>query len=106
MVMVTGVPRIMIAGIALSVLYGLALHILHKNQKPWQFFLSHHKRAAGGIARLLKINLQKRGFSVFLDTDNLTDLTKLFTFVRDTETLVVLATPGILARKWCIGEAL
>eukprot|EP00439_Symbiodinium_sp_Y106_P028760 s5243_g3.t1 len=55
---------------------------------------------------LLKIQLQQSGygFSVFLDTDNLRDLTELFGFVRDTETCVVLASPGILARKWCVGE--
>ncbi|CAE7247064.1 RPS6, partial [Symbiodinium microadriaticum] len=96
----------MVAAIVATMLYGLGLYILRQRRKPWRFFLSHHKRAAGSFARLLKIQLQQSGygFSVFLDTDNLRDLTELFGFVRDTETCVVLASPGILARKWCVGE--
>ncbi|CAE7193744.1 RPS6 [Symbiodinium natans] len=97
---------IMLFAIGAAMIFGLILHIARLRRKPWKFFLSHHKRAAGGIARLLKIQLQKRGsgYTTFLDTDNLSVLTELFSCVRDTETLVVLATPGILARKWCIGE--
>ena len=42
---------------------------------------------------------------VFIDSDNLTDLTQLFTIVsQDVQTLVIVASPGVLTRKWCIGE--
>lgn len=41
----------------------------------------------------------------FLDSDDLVDASKLFDYVGlDTETFVILATPDILTRKWCIGE--
>lgn len=41
----------------------------------------------------------------FVDCDDLNDLTRLFSYVgQDTETLVVLASPDILTRKWCVGE--
>ncbi|CAE6956863.1 RPS6, partial [Symbiodinium sp. CCMP2456] len=73
---------VMVAAIVATMLYGLGLYILRQRRKPWRFFLSHHKRAAGSFARLLKIQLQQSGygFSVFLDTDNLRDLTELFGF--------------------------
>ncbi|CAE7243445.1 RPS6 [Symbiodinium natans] len=95
--------------VAVVVLYGLGLHFVRRSRKPWHFFLSHHKRAAGSFARLLKIQLQQRkqrgaALNAFLDTDNLRDLTELFNFVQDSETFVILASPGILARKWCVGE--
>ncbi|CAK9049949.1 unnamed protein product [Durusdinium trenchii] len=53
------------------------------------------------------MELQKRGsrFTTFVDCDDLNDLTRLFSYVgQDTETLVVLASPDILTRKWCVGE--
>ena len=89
----------MVVAVAVAILYGFGLYFVRQNRKPWRFFISHHKRAVGSFARLLKIRLQQRGstFNVFLDTDNLRDLTELFNFVRDTETLVILASPGILA---------
>ncbi|CAE7193759.1 ZNF557 [Symbiodinium natans] len=96
----------MAVGILLVILHGIVLQVARSRRKPWRFFLSHHKFAAGAFARLLKIHLQKRSvhFTTFLDTDNLRDLTELFSFVRASETVVVLASAGILARKWCIGE--
>eukprot|EP00913_Durusdinium_trenchii_P013837 g12990.t1 len=76
-------------------------------RKQFRFFLCHQKVAAGSLARLLKMELQKRGsrFTTFVDCDDLNDLTRLFSYVgQDTETLVVLASPDILTRKWCVGE--
>eukprot|EP00439_Symbiodinium_sp_Y106_P027243 s3133_g3.t1 len=69
-----------------------------------RFFLCHQKLAAGGVARLLKMRLQKRSSrnSTFVDSDDLNDLTRLFSY--DTETFVVLCSPDVLLRKWCIGE--
>lgn len=96
----------MIAGVLGAILWGIAMQVARWRRKPWRFFLSHHKSSTGAAARLLKIHLQKRSslFTTFLDTDNLRDLTELFHFVKDSETVLVLASPAILARKWCIGE--
>jgi len=42
---------------------------------------------------------------VFLDSDNLQDLSLLFGYVENnTDTLVVLCTASILSRPWCVGE--
>ena len=43
--------------IAITMMYGLVLYVVRQNRKPWRFFISHHKRAAGSFARLLKIQL-------------------------------------------------
>lgn len=59
------------------------------------------------MARLLKMELQKRGSrnTTFVDCDDLNDLTRLFSYVgQDTETFVILGSPDILTRKWCVGE--
>lgn len=66
----------------------------------------HHKGGAGSLARWLKLELGRRSkMKVFIDSDNLTDLTQLFTIVsEDVQTLVIVASPGVLTRKWCIGE--
>ena len=40
-----------------------------------------------------------------VDCDDLNDLTRLFSYVgQDTETFVILGSPDILTRKWCVGE--
>ena len=40
-----------------------------------------------------------------MDCDDLLNLTRLFTFVgQDTENFVVLGSPALLTRKWCMGE--
>jgi len=55
---------------------------------------------------LLKMSLVDRSRdNVFLDSDNLRDLSRLFQIVKnDTETLIVLATRGLLNSPWCVGE--
>ena len=77
-------------------------------RKPFQFFLCHHKVGGGAFCRLLKVRLLSHGQvtrSVFLDSDNLQDLSLLFGAVAEkTETLVVLCTREILHRPWCVGE--
>jgi len=76
--------------------------------KTYQFFLCHHKQGGGGFSRLLKMRLkrdQRVKRQVFLDSDNLQDLSLLFGFVANfTDTLVVLCTSSILSRPWCVGE--
>eukprot|EP00439_Symbiodinium_sp_Y106_P078180 s3379_g16.t7 len=76
-------------------------------RKPFHFFLCHHKKAAGSFARLLKIELLRRSssFTSFIDVDDLSDLSKLFSYVsHDVEKLVLFGTPDVLKRTWCVGE--
>ncbi|CAE7235946.1 RPS6, partial [Symbiodinium natans] len=98
---------LMTLAIVTSAASGIILHVARGRRKPWRFFLSHQKSSAGAFARLLKTQLLRRSsrYTTFMDTDDLRDLTELFGFVRDTHTFVFLASPGILQRKWCIGEA-
>lgn len=98
---------LMLLSIIASVFYGVAKHFIQKYRKPFKFFLCHQKIAAGSMARLLKIELQKRGskYSTFVDCDDLNDLTRLFSYVgQDTETFVIMGSPDIMTRKWCVGE--
>ena len=77
-------------------------------RKPFRFFLCHHKVGGGAFCRLLKVRLVRSGQvsrGVFLDSDNLQDLSLLFGIVEErTETLVVLCSREILRRPWCVGE--
>lgn len=85
--------------------YTLAEHFFRKRRKEYHFFLTHHKRACGSLARMIKVELQQRGFTVFLDTDDLSSLVELFaTLSQNVDTVLVLASPHILHRKWCVGE--
>ena len=44
-------------------------------------------------------------FTTFIDSDNLTDLSQLFSYVsNDTQTFVLVASCEVLKRKWCMGE--
>ena len=84
-----------------------ANHLLSKLRKRFHFFLCHHKASTACWARLLKLELRRRGtsFNAFLDSDNLTDLTQLFSYVgHDVQTFVILGSNQILTRKWCVGE--
>ena len=42
---------------------------------------------------------------VFLDSEDLTDLSSLREHVSKSKNLVVLLTPKILTRPWCLGAA-
>lgn len=87
--------------------YGCYKFIEQKYRKQFRFFLCHQKNAAGSMARLLKIQLERAlpGTKTFIDCDDLNDLTRLFSYVgQDTQTLLVLGSPSILTRKWCVGE--
>lgn len=79
-------------------------------------FISHYKFEAGTEAALLKTELEYRihkdpahpGGSfqspVFVDSDDLSDLKKLLEHACGSHALVVLLTPGILTRPWCLVE--
>ena len=78
---------------SMSGFLGVSMWCLHlfrlRRRKPFQFFLCHHKEGGGAACRLLKLrlksNLQVKR-DVFLDSDNLMDLSILFTMVRDQTT--------------------
>ncbi|CAE8680241.1 unnamed protein product [Polarella glacialis] len=89
-------------------LQGFTKYLRAKHRKPFQYFLCHQKSGAGAFARLLKCELIRMNAvkgKVFVDCDDLQDLTKLFGYVGfDTEHLIILGTKDILTRKWCMGE--
>lgn len=98
---------LMVLGILGAVGFGIYKAIRQKFRKEFKFFLCHHKAASGSMARLLKIELQNRspGSKTFVDSDDLMNLTRLFSYVaQDTDTFVVLGSPAIFTRKWCMGE--
>eukprot|EP00913_Durusdinium_trenchii_P032492 g30419.t2 len=59
-----------------------------------------------GMYRYFQQKYQKQPKTkTFIDCDDLNDLTRLFSYVgQDTETFLVLCSPAILTRKWCVGE--
>ena len=77
-------------------------------RKPFQFFLCHHKVGGGAFCRLMKVRLTSHGQvarGVFLDSDNLQELSLLFGIVSEkTETVGVLCTREVLHRPCCVGE--
>ncbi|CAE8652094.1 unnamed protein product [Polarella glacialis] len=89
-------------------LRGFTKYLRAKHRKPFQYFLCHQKSGAGAFAQLLKCELTRMNAvkgKVFVDCDDLQDLTKLFGYVGiDTEHLIILGTKDILTRKWCMGE--
>jgi len=88
---------------------GIILWVRQSKKKAFHFFLCHHKAGAGALARLLKMELCRGGGSlkgdVFVDSDNLDNLDKLFHFVaQETDTLVAISSAELYKRPWCVGE--
>lgn len=79
---------------------------LKLKQRRFRFFICHQKANSGALARLLKIMIiEAKACTVFIDSDNLTNLEVLFDFVAQrTDTIVVLASYGSLTSPWCLGE--
>ena len=69
-------------------------------------FFCHHKKAAGSLARFLKMLLQqKASVRVFLDSDELQRLDELLDVVRcKSESILIIATSEILCKPWCLAE--
>jgi CRP-like cAMP-binding protein len=80
-------------------------------------FLSHYKLEAGTEAALMRAELesliteegiyQNRGqveSAIFLDSEDLTDLTELQARVTRSQNLVVILTPGVFFRPWVLIE--
>ena len=105
MVVCTVIALLMMLGILAMAADGIIRYLLSPIIKPYRFFLCHHKGGAGSLARWLKMELSRSASKVFIDSDNLTDLTRLFTIVSEhVQTVVIIASPGVLTRKWCVGE--
>ena len=68
-------------------------------------FVSHYKVEAGSDARYLKDLLERMlGARVYLDSVDLVDLETLVDGVHASDCVVLLGTPGVLTRPWCIVE--
>ena len=69
--------------------------------KPYAAFLSHHKLACAMEARFVKSELERvLGAEIFLDSDDLKDLSKLGQHVLDADVLVLLQSSEVLLRPW------
>jgi len=82
---------------------------IYKKLRPghmYHSFICHHKADAGAQARFLKILLVNRlRKNVFIDSDDLIELDKLFDIVKtQVSNLVVYLTRQTLTRPWCAGE--
>eukprot|EP00438_Fugacium_kawagutii_P021219 Skav201616 [mRNA] locus=scaffold152:1234360:1241265:+ [translate_table: standard] len=105
MILCTVCGSLVIFALITGTFYYVVYSIASKLRKKYKFFLSHHRTASAGYARLLRMDLKKLGFDAFIDSDNLTDLSRLFDYIsNDTQTFVLLASPQVLTRKWCMGE--
>eukprot|EP00930_Biecheleria_cincta_P028769 TRINITY_DN20054_c0_g1_i1.p1 TRINITY_DN20054_c0_g1~~TRINITY_DN20054_c0_g1_i1.p1 ORF type:complete len:712 (+),score=108.49 TRINITY_DN20054_c0_g1_i1:313-2136(+) len=72
----------------------------------YDVFFCHHKKAAGSCVRFLKMLLQQKAqLRAFLDSDELQHLDELLDVVRSkSKNLLIVATPEILRRPWCLAE--
>ncbi|CAE7534151.1 unnamed protein product [Symbiodinium sp. CCMP2456] len=107
MIFCTVAAFLLVMVILLAAVCSLVQYMKSRLRKPFSFFMCHQKATTASLARWLKMELQGRGanFTTFLDLDSLTDLTELFSYVSThTQNFVILGSPGIVARKWCLGE--
>ena len=75
--------------------------------KKFAAFLSHCKADAAMEARYLQGEMERGvndGRSIFLDSDDLRDLTQLQQHVRDSDVLVLLQSANVLSRPYCVLE--
>ena len=80
-----------------------------RTSRPKKFaaFLSHCKADAAMEARYLQGEMERGvndGRSIFLDSDDLRDLTQLQQHVRDSDVLVLLQSANVLSRPYCVLE--
>ena len=103
---------------ALDPEFGARLHKL-RGSYSYIAFLSHYKDEAASEARIFKEGIERvykeracdseltqRDPKVFLDSDNLKTLSELRDNVTLSDVLVVILTPGVLSRPWCLIEML
>merc|ERR1719440_207095 len=89
-----------------------------KKVKDHLLFLSHYKMEAGTEAALMRDLLlmllegeagdyfsdYEFNSPIFVDSEDLQDLNTLKRHVKDSLNLIVMLTPGILSRPWCLLE--
>jgi hypothetical protein len=91
---------VLIACLGRAAIRGLAT----SRRKDFRYFLSHHKTAAGCMARYMQQLLDGDG-KIFLDSDHLQDLDLLIDIVRkDVDVLLVILSEDIFWRPWCAAE--
>ncbi len=75
-------------------------------KKFYVVFLSHHKGAAAALSRWCKLMFQaSTNRLIFLDSDEIDDLSLLFNVVAwETVNFVLLWTSQTVLRPWCAGE--
>jgi hypothetical protein len=78
-------------------------------KKQYAVFISHYKDQAGAEARVLKQLLSRclrteTEDQIFLDSDNLTNLSALRDHITQSDAVVVLLTKNFLSRPWCLVE--
>ena len=75
-------------------------------KKKFAAFLSHYKLEAGADARYLEMVLEASlGANVFVDSNDLADLSRLFSHgVLRSEVIVLLSSRSVLLRPWCLLE--
>jgi hypothetical protein len=78
-------------------------------KKQYAVFISHYKDQAGPEARVLKQLLSRclrteTENQIFLDSDNLTNLSELRDHITQSDAVVVLLTKNFLSRPWCLVE--
>ena len=75
--------------------------------KKYAAFVSHFKAEAAMEARFLMTELESAlGRSVFLDSDDLSNLQVLKDAVAQSEVIVLIQSRGVLERPWCLIEIL
>ena len=75
--------------------------------KRFAAFVSHAKAEAAMEARFVQTWLEERlSARVFLDSDNLRDLTQLERHVKESAVLVLIQSRSVLTRPWCVLELL
>jgi len=108
----TIVVCIVVFAVPCMVLLGVAQWARLRGRKPFEFFICHYKAGEGSLARLLKMFLAGRAglrrrikANVFLDSDDLKDLSMLFEYVGNhSKSVLVIASSMLLTRPWCLGE--
>ena len=90
----------------LVVALSISLLRLTQNPRPYGIFISHHKQAAGTLARWFKMMLSERvKEKIFLDSDDVDHLEAIIDITSSgTENLLVLITSETLSRIWCAAE--
>lgn len=87
--------------------------LFRRFQKPFSFFICHHKAGTGAFARLLKLHLEELSSKslrhqrqkVFVDSDEPRNLGLILDYIANqSDHMVVFMSKELLLRPWCIGE--